>query len=397
MTSTIEVGPTMLFASAADGDRSYHGRSWAPAFCLAILVAITAFGCTSGRDSPNRQPRDLEGRGAQEAADVSEEEDSAPESAGLMILPSHANDPRGVAPVALPGEEMAEETLRIAVEPIATTDRPADLRSDAGVGRMETPHAPRRQHVGNGYAVPPSMQVDGSLAGPSQVAAASPSAQRPTVDRELTGWSSSSVVGVGASTGVEEDVQTSGGAVSEMPPITADATRGRVLADPGLNRSQEVFRAETDSPGEEDSAAAGSNDPLLLSAVPDLAVANVGDVVRIRILLEGSAALQSTPFKIRFNPSVLRFEAASKGSLLSASSEQIVLMAAADGTRGTASVGLSAMGYGALLPGTGELCILRFKAVGTGSGGVSFSEGNAYGATGVILPVSFQASDITIR
>lgn len=88
--------------------------------------------------------------------------------------------------------------------------------------------------------------------------------------------------------------------------------------------------------------------------------------IEIKIMVENAKDLYSTPLTIKYDPSKLLFVGASEGSLLAVDDQATVFTQTAFPGKGKVLITLKQSGDAAGVSGLGELCHLKFKAIGSG-------------------------------
>ncbi len=124
---------------------------------------------------------------------------------------------------------------------------------------------------------------------------------------------------------------------------------------------------------------------------------SVGDTVLVKVWISGVTDVGSVPFHVLFDPAVLRFERGIEGPFLGGDGRQTVFAAAPTRDRTRVVVGLSRLGRGQGLRGSGELCVLEFTAVGAGDAGLSFARARVWDSENRIVPATFDGAVIGVR
>lgn len=92
-----------------------------------------------------------------------------------------------------------------------------------------------------------------------------------------------------------------------------------------------------------------------------------GSDVEMKIMIEYAKDLSSAPLTIQYDSSKLLFVNAVEGSFLSKDNQATVFKQTAFPGKGKILIALKQAGEGAGTSGMGELCRLKFKAIGSGS------------------------------
>ncbi|MFQ5719741.1 MAG: secretin N-terminal domain-containing protein [Acidobacteriota bacterium] len=154
----------------------------------------------------------------------------------------------------------------------------------------------------------------------------------------------------------------SGGALSDGG--GADAADSQASADETRTGD------ESTSPEGNDKKKAEEDEdmsPVSLAMVPLTPAAGVGDMIDLSVRIFGARNVVSTPFKLRFDPTHLRFvrEGAVEGPFLRAGGNVAFFANLDSQNPGVAVIGLSILGPqgGGGVDGNGELCRLRFQVL----------------------------------
>jgi general secretion pathway protein D len=119
-------------------------------------------------------------------------------------------------------------------------------------------------------------------------------------------------------------------------------------------------------------------------------VVSVGDRVTLRIEIQGADDVGSVPFHVVFDPAVLRFEAGREGTFMNRGGRQTAFFAAPMSNGSDVAVGLSRLGRGDGIEGSGELCTLTFTVLGPGDASLAFVRAQVRDAQNRIVPADFQ-------
>lgn len=110
-----------------------------------------------------------------------------------------------------------------------------------------------------------------------------------------------------------------------------------------------------------------------------------GSVLEVEVRADQLAGVYGLAFDLSFPSNALRFDAFAEGGFLSSGGAQTSLQVAEAGS-GRLVVGHSRLGDVAAASGSGVLMTLRFVAVGSGSGSLSFSANELFDAGGNRVP-----------
>ena len=130
--------------------------------------------------------------------------------------------------------------------------------------------------------------------------------------------------------------------------------------------------------------------PPHVRMIPTTPQLEVGNRVSIRVRIVNAVDVGSVPFHVIYNPGVLRFEGAVEGSFLAAGGRATAFFAAPMSNGYEAVVGLSRLGRGDGIGGSGELCILDFTVVGSGDAELAFVRAHVRDSENRIVPAIFE-------
>jgi hypothetical protein len=175
---------------------------------------------------------------------------------------------------------------------------------------------------------------------------------------------------------------------SETPPVTEDAdatTRPRTPdagADAGADADPDP-RPDPDGPIR-----------VRLAAATPVAV---GELVGVRVVIDGASDVASVPFHLLYDPRILQFDHGAQGGFLGSDGQQIVFMSAPTQEPGRIVIGLSRLGAVPGIAGSGELCTLFFKGLGTGTTGLTFANASVWSSQSGVVPAEFAPIAVTVR
>ena len=138
--------------------------------------------------------------------------------------------------------------------------------------------------------------------------------------------------------------------------------------------------------------------PLTLALAPAPADRSPGDRLRIQVVLSGAQEVTSVPLHVRFDPDVLEFLGATKGSALEEGRLQPILLASVNPHRpGDLAVGLALVGASGTFSGSGTLILLEFRALRTGRTELALDQASVRGMTGEPLPARIEGVGVEVR
>ena len=125
----------------------------------------------------------------------------------------------------------------------------------------------------------------------------------------------------------------------------------------------------------------------------------IGETVVAQVMIENAQNVGSVPFRLRYDPDVLRFDPpATEGPFLSADGTTTVFLASETrGEEGEIVVGLSRLGAAEGAEGAGMLAAFEFRALAAGNAGFAFTDANVKDPQAQNLPASFDAPAVTIE
>lgn len=154
--------------------------------------------------------------------------------------------------------------------------------------------------------------------------------------------------------------------------------------------------AETPPPPPEESPRAPVG-PATVRLEPSARLLSVGQQVGVRVVIEGATDAASVPFRVVFDPAVLRFARAQQGPFLGRDGNAVAFMAGPNQDGGQVIVGLSRLGEVAGLSGSGDLCTLTFTAIGPGATGLIFDDAKIRTAEGDLASATFVPAALQVR
>ena len=121
------------------------------------------------------------------------------------------------------------------------------------------------------------------------------------------------------------------------------------------------------------------------------------DVV-VEVMIENASNVGSVPFRLRYDPVVLRFDPpAAEGPFMSADGTDTVFLASDPRREGEIVVGLSRLGAAEGAEGAGMLASFVFKALTAGNTGFAFQDATVKDPQAQNLPATFQAATVTVE
>jgi general secretion pathway protein D len=195
---------------------------------------------------------------------------------------------------------------------------------------------------------------------------------------------------------VEDDTARSIGEREAQEAAAAD--EGSAGNEPGTRpgRPGQNGAGEADDVVEEDDPR--PTGPAVVSLIPSSSMYHVGDTVVVEIVMSNANNVGSTPFHLRYNPQVLQFiSPAGEGPLMRSDGANTVFLATPTGGGGELVVGLSRMGAGQGVNGTGTLAVFQFQAIGPGDCGFNFTGAAVKDPQARNLPAAFNTAAVRVE
>jgi len=183
--------------------------------------------------------------------------------------------------------------------------------------------------------------------------------------------------------------RTSGPSGAGQP---AQPTGGDTLEDRGGSDPPTVDPDDPTSGGP--TAPSG---PAAVRAVPSKSSYRVGEEVVVDVVIENATNVASVPFHLRYNRDVLEYIGGEKGAFMKRDGKEPVFLAAPVPQGGEVVVGLSRLGAGAGLAGSGLLATFRFLATAPGDCGFAFSGASVKDPQARNLPAQFATVPVRVE
>ncbi|MBZ5638610.1 MAG: cohesin domain-containing protein [Acidobacteriia bacterium] len=213
-------------------------------------------------------------------------------------------------------------------------------------------------------------------------------------------------------------VRTSDGAPRHGAAVTFSATAG-VLASAGApvdtdsnGLAQDVLTVPYDAPGSIEVAATSGTltktvaivvekerppAPAIVRLVPTAPSYRVGDNVVVEVRIENGTGVGSVPFHLRYNRQTLEFVPPGiEGPFLGSDGVGTVFLASDVPGGGEVVVGLSRLGGGQGVSGSGLLATFGFQAVAAGDCGLAFTDGSVKNGQAMNLPSTFLTASVQV-
>ncbi len=182
---------------------------------------------------------------------------------------------------------------------------------------------------------------------------------------------------------------------TELDEKTGQGSSGNVPTSPPGRRGSDDSTNEADDTVEDDDPPTG---PAVISLIPSSSTYHVGDTVVIEVVMSNANNVGSTPFHLRYNPQALQFiSPATEGPLMRSDGANTVFLATPTGGGGELVVGLSRMGAGQGVSGTGTLAVFQFLAIAPGDGGFNFTGAAVKDPQARNLPAAFNTAAIRVE
>jgi hypothetical protein len=131
--------------------------------------------------------------------------------------------------------------------------------------------------------------------------------------------------------------------------------------------------------------------------VPSKSVYSVGEEVVVTVVIENATNVASTPFHLRYNRNVLEYVSGVAGEFMRRDGKEPVFLAAPIPQGGDVVVGLSRVGAGAGLAGSGPLVEFRFRAIAPGDAAFAFSGASVKDPRARNQPAQFSAAPVRVQ
>jgi len=155
---------------------------------------------------------------------------------------------------------------------------------------------------------------------------------------------------------------------------------------------------EDEEPPPEDRAPEQPAGPAVVRLVPGASSYRVGDRVMVQVMVDNAHNVGSVPFHLRYNRTVLEWvPPGTEGPLLRSDGAGTVFMASDTATGGEVVVGLSRMGGGDGISGSGVLATFEFQAVNPGDCGFVFVGASVKDPRAQNVPASFIPAVVTVE
>ncbi len=136
--------------------------------------------------------------------------------------------------------------------------------------------------------------------------------------------------------------------------------------------------------------------PALVSLVPSKTSPGVGETLTVQVFLQNGTNVGSVPFHLRFNNEVLQYlPPGEEGPLLSSDGATTVFLSNESGG-GEVVVGLSRMGGGEGVSGSGVIATFRFLCIGPGDAGFQFTAASVKDPQAQNLPAAFNTQSVQV-
>jgi hypothetical protein len=149
--------------------------------------------------------------------------------------------------------------------------------------------------------------------------------------------------------------------------------------------------------GGDDQEPDGPVMPAGVRLVPAQSTYRVGDAIVVNVVIENGQNVGSVPFHLRYDPAVVQFAPpATVGPFLGSDGSQPVFLASDVAGGGEVVVGLSRLGGGEGISGSGVLATFQFMAAGPGNAGFAFSGASVKDPMARNLPATFGVVSVQV-
>lgn len=136
--------------------------------------------------------------------------------------------------------------------------------------------------------------------------------------------------------------------------------------------------------------------PALVKADTGSSTYNLNDVVPVQVVIQSGTDVGHVPFHLAYDPGVLRFERGEEGQFLNMDGSPTVFFAVPAGSGDEVLVGLSRLGHGPGIDGSGLLCVLHFVPVAPGTTQLRFKQADVKNSENVGMSALFNAGAVTV-
>lgn len=210
-----------------------------------------------------------------------------------------------------------------------------------------------------------------------------------------TGRSGGSVSQISTPDDVERD-RAASAAEDEIEAADELLDEGQ-LDDPGPQIDEsfdEVDDADDEDPGSDEPPSG----PAIVRLVPSKTVFQVGERVVVQVVVDNATNIGSTPFHLQYNPGVLEFlPPGTQGPFMGGDGTNVVFLASDTGGGGQIVVGLSRMGAGQGMSGSGTLAVFQFQAIAPGDAGFAFTGASVKNPQAANLPAAFNTAPVRVQ
>jgi hypothetical protein len=148
---------------------------------------------------------------------------------------------------------------------------------------------------------------------------------------------------------------------------------------------------EAEGPGQDEGKPPSA--PAIVWIAPERTSIPVGETFEVAIAVADARDLQSLPFRLRYDPDLLRFAGGRVGPLLDGADVAFLVTPRAPGEL---VVGLSRLGAGSVVSGSGDAALLRFVGRAAGVVRLGFEGASVRGVGGRRRPARFQGAAIVL-
>jgi len=179
-----------------------------------------------------------------------------------------------------------------------------------------------------------------------------------------------------------------------LPPVNGTKNAAAPAAAGAAGAVEEQPPAEN-PPGDSTKTPAG---PATVRLVPSAPTYKVGDRVIVEVRIENGTNVGSVPFHLRYNRQALEFvPPAVQGPFLSSDGANTVFLANDSGGGGEIVVGLSRLGGGDGISGSGTLATFQFQATNPGDSGFGWTSAAVKDPQAQNLPASFLTAPVAVQ
>ena len=136
--------------------------------------------------------------------------------------------------------------------------------------------------------------------------------------------------------------------------------------------------------------------PVALSITPVSSNQTIGSTFQVSINLANGTDIFSVPMQLQFNPSVLTLVNVDAGSFLQKDGQSVTVLHRDEGN-GTVAINATRPPQASGITGTGNVCVLTFKAVAAGDSNIAFVKAGAKNASQLAIAANGSSAVVHVK